>query len=78
MTKIVLNNRQKEYVANTLMTDHADYNFDKEYWVITDDKSYDEIRNESDDKAFPWCLLINNKFYDALSDDFVDEIVENA
>lgn len=45
-------------------------------WEFTDDKSFDPIRNESDDKAFPYVILLDGNFYDAISSHFYNMIME--
>lgn len=68
----------KEFVMYHLFGEEEDLkkaadNIDK-VWKITNDKSLDPVRNEEDDKAWPWVLLIDGKFVDSLSADFGDRV----
>lgn len=51
------------------MEDYNDYNtINEHHWEITDDKIFDPIRSESDDKEFPYIVLVDGIFYEALSE----------
>ena len=74
--EIILSTPQKENLINRLYEDIEYFkNRFNEPWIITTDKSLDPVRNETDDKTFPYVLLINGVFEDALSEFFVKEIL---
>lgn len=45
-------------------------------WEVTDDKSIDPIRSESDDEFYPYVILIDGNFFDAITSDFYNELME--
>ena len=73
MTK-ELNRRQTIYMLIRLELEDELENLLKDKWEITDDKSYDPIRSESDDEAYPYVVLRNGEFYDAISYNFKRDI----
>lgn len=69
--KIELNKNQIKYIISQLgIEDSLKYN----KWELTDDKSYDDIKTEYNYLAFPYVLLINDKFFDAITETFKNEI----
>lgn len=78
MERIVLSKRQKQHILDELFED-ADkfysHNLNKE-WVLTTDKSLDPIRNEEDDKAFPYVLIIDGEFIDAFGEEYAKLILD--
>lgn len=74
--EVILSISQKENLINRLYEDIEYFkNRLDEPWIITTDKSLDPIRNETDDKVFPYVLLISGIFEDALGELFVKEIL---
>lgn len=76
--KIILNDAQKKKVLDYLFGEFDIYTFYKDKldreWYITDDKSLDPVRSDSDDAAFPMVLVIDGEFVDALTKEFADKI----
>lgn len=76
--KIILNDAQKKKVLDYLYGEFDLYTFYKDKldreWYITDDKSLDPVRSDSDDAAFPMVLVIDGDFVDALTKEFADKI----
>lgn len=71
--RVVLNKAQKEYIID--FYDDCDFDINKE-WVITDNPDDDDlIEAQEPDYSFPYKLLIDKKFYDALSNHFFEEIM---
>ena len=52
-----------------------DQNIYKKDWLITNNKELDPERDDSDDKVFPWYLIINGRFFDAFGDSCVKQIL---
>lgn len=77
--KIILNDAQKKKVLDYLFGEFDVYTFYKDKldreWYITDDKSLDPVRSDSDDAAFPMVLVIDGDFVDALTKEFADKII---
>lgn len=73
--QFVLNDKQKNFILYNLFDDPDSYDVNSE-WVISSDKTLDPVRNESDDKAFPYVLIIDGKFVDALTPEYVGSIMK--
>ena len=79
MENIILSKRQKQHILDELFEDPDKFyfhNLNKE-WVLTTDKSLDPIRNEEDDKAFPYVLIIDGEFIDAFGEEYAKLILGN-
>lgn len=77
MKGIILSKKQKEYILDNLFEDTDKYYFHKlnKKWVLTTDKSLDPIRNEEDDTAFPYVLIVDGEFADALGKEYAEMIL---
>ena len=51
---IDLKKKQTEYFLINIGIESSLKKLLKDRWQLTDDKSYDEIRSDSDDEAFPY------------------------
>lgn len=76
--KFILSTDQKQFILDDLFEDEDLHNFYhgklNTDWVITSNKELDPIRNPSDDAQFPYVLLIDNEFVDALSKDYINKV----
>lgn len=88
ITEIVLTQKQKQYLLDNLFEDEELHNFYNNKlntnWTITNDETKDTIydyRNEefySKGKKYPYpyVLIIDNEFTDALGKNFTNKILE--
>ena len=83
-----LNTKQKRYILNNLCEDEDLYIFYKSKmkakWVITNDENKDPIYDDryndfyakGEEYPFPYVLIIDNEFTDALGKDFVKNLIK--
>lgn len=88
MEEITLNQKQKQYLLDNLFEDeelHGFYNNKlNTNWIITNDESkdiiydnrYEEFYSKGKEYPFPYVLIIDNEFTDALEKDFINKILE--
>lgn len=74
---VILNNYQKQALLDNLFEDEELHDFYTNKlnteWIISSNKELDPIRTPEDDKQFPYVLIIDNEFVDALSADFANK-----
>lgn len=74
--KKILNENQVIYILNTY-EDYKDYiEPNNRCWEVTDDKSFDTIRSESDDKFYPYVLLRDGLYFDAITEYTYNKLME--
>lgn len=71
----VLDFNKVDYMLFELEIKHTEEDIKNNQWIITDDKSKDEIRTKSDDKVFPYIVLKNGQFFEAITKNFYNEIL---
>lgn len=77
--KIILNDAQKKFIYDALNWEevYRSRRIPKELlgkeWYITTDKSLDPYAEDGD--GFPWVLIIDGEYNDALGNEFADEII---
>ena len=76
--EIHLTDAQKQFVLDDLFEDEDLHNFYQAKlntdWVITSNKELDPIRNPSDDAQFPYVLIVDGEFTDALGKDYINKV----
>ena len=74
---IVLNDYQKQTLLNNLFEDEELHDFYTNKlnteWIISSNKELDPIRTPEDDEQFPYVLIIDGEFVDALSANFANK-----
>ncbi len=67
-------NEKQVILISKLFEDDIEPN--NHYWEVTDDKSFDPIRSESDDEFYPYVILRDELFFDAITSELYNKLME--
>ena len=73
--EVILNAAQVEYMLVRLGIESSIDKLLKDEWILTDDKSKDDIRSEDDDIEFPIVVLRNGECFEAITKQFMNDIL---